>query len=477
MLASNTFAASYFFSPTGDDTADGKSPAHAWKSLGKAWAAGLMADDQLLLQRGGVWHETLTITADGAPGHPIIVSTFGKGDRPCIDGGDAIDPSKFMPAAAPGVFVAPIDRKPPTVWSAADAPMATASSLTEMQQKVGTFFSDRKQLFIHPADGADPRSGKISYEIPAREMDLEISKSHIIVKSISFRHAARTDRGAITVWADHDLTDIQIQDCDISYNCGRGAWFCGPATNAIHDVLIKDNQFVGNDGSGLSLTLADGGQITGNTFTQNCRAAIEQWQAGIRVWSTGVCDLSISNNTIADQRWNHDHDSAIGIHCDETGDHITIASNKIRNVDHAGIEVENTRGVTVEKNTVTDCNIGILINRAGHDHIIRSNTITNSRSQGLAMQGWLAHGIDAQPEITVDGRLMTKNRFENNTSTGSRYGNLKATNGGEQTDGPLGNIFLNNDLGPQHAGFIEWGNRTLDRYDQWPVRGGGATRK
>jgi hypothetical protein len=68
---------------------------------------------------------------------------------------------------------------------------------------------------------------------------------------------------------------------------------------------------------------------------------------------------------------------------------------------------------------------------------------------------------------------MTKNLFENNTSTGSRYANLKATNGGETTDGPLGNTFRNNNLGPEHAGFIEWGNRTLDRYDQWPVPGGG----
>jgi len=477
LLAANTSAAAYYFSPTGNDASDGKSPGHAWKNLGKASSAGLMPDDQLLLQRSGVWRETLTIPADGTLGHPIVVSAFGEGDRPCIDGADPIDSSKFKPADSPGVFVAPIDGKPSAVWKGTDAPLNEASSLNEMRRKPDTFSYDRNQLFIHPSNGIDPRLGKIQFEIPAREIDLEISKSHIAVQSISFRHAARTDRGAITVWAEHDLSDVQIQDCDISYNCGRGAWFCGPATSAIRDVLVKGNQFLGNDGSGISLTLADGGQIVGNTFNQNCRCAIEKWQAGIRVWSSGIRNLSISGNTITDERWNHDHDSAIGIHCDETGDHITIANNKIHNVDHAGIEVENTRGVTVEKNRIANCNIGIFINRAGHDHIIRNNTITDSRSQGLAIQGWLAHGVDAQPEIIVEGRLMTKNLFENNTSTGSRYGNLKATNGGEKTDPPLGNIFRNNDLGPERRGFIEWGDRTFDRYDQWPVPGGWSRGK
>jgi parallel beta-helix repeat protein len=474
ILASNTFATTYYFSPNGNDSADGKSPARAWKSLGKSASAGLVGGDELLLQRGGMWRETLTIPADGAAGHPIFVSAFGNGDRPCIDGGDPIDPSKFKATDFAGVFSTVVDHKVSAVWQDTGVPLNQAASLIEMRQKDGTFSCDAGQLFIHPGKGMEPGTGKTRYEIPARELGIEIGRSHIVLRSISIRHSARTDRGAITVWADHDLSDIEIHDCDVSYNCGRGAWFCGPATSSIRDVQITDNQILGNDGSGVLLTLADGGQISGNTFTGNCRVAIEPWQAGIRLWSGGIRNLAIRDNTIADERWNHDRDSATGIHCDETGEHMTISGNKIRNVDHAGIAVENTRGVIVEKNNVTNCNIGIFINRAGHDHIIRNNTVADCRSQGLAIQGWLAHGIDAQPEITVDGRLMTRNLFENNTSTGSRYGNLKATNGGEKIDPPLGNIFRNNDLGSERAGFIEWGDRTLDRYDQWPVPGGGS---
>jgi parallel beta-helix repeat protein len=310
--------------------------------------------------------------------------------------------------------------------------------------------------------------------MPGREVDVEISHSHVALRSISIRHAARADRGALTVWADHDLAGIEISDCDVSFNCGRGIWFDGPAGNSIHDVSILANEFRSNDGSGALLILSSGGKIAGNKFFQNCRREIEPWQAGIRLWSSGISNLEIRDNTIADQKWGHDHDSSMGIHCDETGAGVILRGNTIRNVDHAGIEVENTRGVTIEKNRISGCNIGILLNRAGHNHVVRGNTVHDSRAQGIAIQGWSAHGVDAQAEILVEGRFFTRNLIEDNLCTGSHWGNLKAVGGGEQIDQPLGNIYRNNDFGPERSGFIEWGDRKLDRYDQWPIQARGT---
>ena len=182
------------------------------------------------------------------------------------------------------------------------------------------------------------------------------------------------------MWADHDLAGIEIRDCDISNNCGRGLWICGPSTRSIRDLLIADNQFHCNDGSGILMVLAEGGEIRGNRFEQNCRLPIEPWQAAIRLWSGGIRDLRVCDNIITGQRWGHTADNSMGIHCDETGERVTIRGNLVRDADQSGIEVENTRGVTIEKNIVIDCNIGILINRAGHDHIIRDNTLVGSRA-------------------------------------------------------------------------------------------------
>ena len=82
--------------------------------------------------------------------------------------------------------------------------------------------------------------------------------------------------------------------------------------------------------------------------------------------------------------------------------------------------------------------------------------------------------MNAQPEIMVGGHLLTRNLIENNTTIDSRLAELKAVNGGEWIDAPSGNIFFDNDFGPERPGFIEWGGQLLDRYDQWPVPDGAS---
>lgn len=467
-------ATTYYIAPDGNDGGDGQSPDRPWQTLARASAASLGGGDELLLRRGGVWRESFTLTADGDPGRPIVIGAYGRGDRPCIDGGDPIDPSKFARTDSPDVFRAPVDRELETVWENVGQPLIETRSRAQVSIQAGSFFCDGTSLFVHPSGGRDPRLGQIYFEIPSRELCVEIGRSHVTLRSIAVCHAGRTDRGAVTVWADQDLSGIELRDCDISYNRGRGLWFCGPPTSSIHDVLIADNEFRGNDSCGILMVLGDGAQIRGNRFAGNCRLPIEPWQAAIRLWSGGIRNMLVCDNIITDQRWGLGHDSSMGIHCDETGEHVTIRGNLIRDADESGIEVENTRGVTVEKNIIVDCNIGILINRAGHDHVIRGNTVVDSRAQAIALQGWLAHGVDAGPEILVDGRLLTRNLVENNLTIGSRWAELKAINGGERVDGPSANIFRDNDFGPERPGFIEWGSQTLDRYNQWPVAGGAS---
>jgi parallel beta-helix repeat protein len=458
-------AATYYVSVEGNDNADGQSPDHPWRTLQRISQTGDVT--QLLLERGCVWHETLTLT------EPIAIGAYGQGPRPCIDGADAINASKIAATNMPRVFRAQMEGDPAAVWENNGPPLDEVKSREELTGKAGTFFYEKGFLYLHPANGsAEPFSGQLQFEIPTREVCIQINGSHIALRSIQICHAGRPDRGAISAWADGTLTGIELTDCDVSFNSGRGIWLCGTQGSSIHDVVIANNQFLDNDASGVLLVLADGAQVRGNQFSGNCRKPIEPWQAAIRVWSPGIRNLLISDNTIADQRWHLGDDSSMGIHCDETGDHVVIRDNIIRDVDESGIEVENTRGVTVEKNAISNCNIGILINRAGHDHIIRGNSISGSRAQGIAIQGWLAHGVNAGPEIQVQGRLMTRNLVENNRSTGSRLAELKAIVGGELIDPPLGNIYRDNDFGPERPGFIEWGDQLLDHYNQWPVPDG-----
>lgn len=109
----------YVDSMLGDDSKDGKSPATAWKSLGKPNTVRLSPGDQLLFKAGSVWRANGTTTAkeayaftqwsgdtpkdmlgeaggsssallapkgSGNNEHPIILSSYGEGKAPKFEG-------------------------------------------------------------------------------------------------------------------------------------------------------------------------------------------------------------------------------------------------------------------------------------------------------------------------------------------------------------------------------------------------------
>ncbi|MFK0071979.1 right-handed parallel beta-helix repeat-containing protein [Arthrobacter woluwensis] len=84
-------ATSYYVDPAGSDTADGKSPGTAWKSLSKVSAQTFGPGDRVLFKAGGQWTGQLATHGSGAPGQPIVVGGYGTGPKPRIDGAGAVD--------------------------------------------------------------------------------------------------------------------------------------------------------------------------------------------------------------------------------------------------------------------------------------------------------------------------------------------------------------------------------------------------
>src|SRR5262245_24480394 len=71
----------YYVSATGDDAADGTSPATAWQTLNRATAAILPPGTQVLLEGGAGFAGPLALTQEdaGDPGNPVYVGTYGQG--------------------------------------------------------------------------------------------------------------------------------------------------------------------------------------------------------------------------------------------------------------------------------------------------------------------------------------------------------------------------------------------------------------
>lgn len=79
----------YISTSTGDDLNVGTSTTAPWKSLKRASKATLAPGDRLLLRAGDRFSGTLQLRAQGSIGHEIVVSAYGSGSKPLIEGFDA----------------------------------------------------------------------------------------------------------------------------------------------------------------------------------------------------------------------------------------------------------------------------------------------------------------------------------------------------------------------------------------------------
>jgi parallel beta-helix repeat protein len=285
---------------------------------------------------------------------------------------------------------------------------------------------------------------------------IDASTSHLEIRNLVLVHAKNPQRGAIMVWADRDLEDIRITQCAIVASAGRGIWIAGDKGKSVTNVRIENNLFRDNAGSGILVAKLGDASIQGNLFVGNCRAPIDPWQAAIRVWSDDVHDLAITGNTIRQQRWSLKDGAGMGIHIDETGPNVVARDNTIAGCDAAGIEVENTRSVTISNNLISDVHTGIFVYRAGHQHQITRNTVV-ARDLGIVLQGHRAHGVDAGPEIEVDGQLVTGNVVQQNVALTTKWASLKLAGGAEAGK----NTIDRNCFGRERASMFEWGDRSL----------------
>ncbi|MFC8515451.1 LamG-like jellyroll fold domain-containing protein [Streptomyces sp. NPDC057257] len=79
----------YVSSSSGSDSNDGCSASTPWKSISKVNGTTFTAGDQILFQKGGSWSGELQPQGSGASGSQIVISSYGSGAAPIIDGGGA----------------------------------------------------------------------------------------------------------------------------------------------------------------------------------------------------------------------------------------------------------------------------------------------------------------------------------------------------------------------------------------------------
>ena len=84
VLSNYAFAATYYVENSGNNNADGKTEATAWKTLDKVNASTFSPGDKILFKKGNIWHGRLKVSNSGSAGNPIVYSAYGSGDKPII---------------------------------------------------------------------------------------------------------------------------------------------------------------------------------------------------------------------------------------------------------------------------------------------------------------------------------------------------------------------------------------------------------
>ncbi|THF81626.1 beta-xylosidase family glycoside hydrolase [Cohnella fermenti] len=79
-------ATTYYVSSSGNDSNAGTSASAPWQTLTKASALTYQPGDQLLIKRGDVWNESLSLKGTGTSASPIVVGAYGAGDAPKLYG-------------------------------------------------------------------------------------------------------------------------------------------------------------------------------------------------------------------------------------------------------------------------------------------------------------------------------------------------------------------------------------------------------
>ncbi len=82
-------AKNYYISPTGNDDHTGLTKSRAWKTLERINRETFQPGDAILFESGGTWNGNLHPLGSGERGKMITISSYGKGNKPVINIGNA----------------------------------------------------------------------------------------------------------------------------------------------------------------------------------------------------------------------------------------------------------------------------------------------------------------------------------------------------------------------------------------------------
>lgn len=275
----------YVDSQAGNDSAAGTSLTTAWKTLARVSNAQFQPGDSILLRRGAIWREQLTLHSSGAQGSPIILDAYGDGQPPIISGADAISSSAWTSCTdcGPNVWKSSVAGEPHVVIFDGQKGIHQ-NNATSLQANLNWTWSSGS-LYIYSGQNPLASYSKTGIEAGARMSGIDLTGLAFIV-----------------------VRNIEIEGANaIAYAAGSGIWAIakglkGPVP---HDITISQVTVENCAGDGIHLENAPRSSVTSSLIAHNDNAGIVFYGSiGAFAFDAG----EISNNEV-----HHNHFTGINI--------------------------------------------------------------------------------------------------------------------------------------------------------------------
>ncbi len=303
-------ASSYYVSPFGDDSADGKTPETAIKTLTAVQKLSLKSGDAVYFERGGVWRGTLNISTDG-----VSFSAYGEGKKPEIYASplNAANPEyweetetpnvyKFTQSRLPNVGVLVLDDKEFGVKCFWENGNYGKKKPSELENHLD-FMVDTKSELYFKCEKGNPGEVWDKIEINVGKTLVPISADNVTIDNLCFKY---TGNHCVS---GNDITGLTVQNCEFGFiggsmqggegsnvRYGNAVEIWGEAVN----FTVKNNYFYEIYDSAATFQYRNNKNEPKNTknvlFANNvfyhCTASIEYWN-----WNGGTIDnFTIDNN-------------------------------------------------------------------------------------------------------------------------------------------------------------------------------------
>lgn len=246
----------------GADSANGLSPAHAWRSLEKANATELKPGDQLLFKAGGRWSGQFKPKGGGNSTARVRIGRYGDGPLPRIDG-EGKHPDTILLQNISFVDMADLEV---TNLGPMTAPGRTGVRILADGGKIQRVYLRR--LFVHDVNG-------------------DLRKSH---EGCGIFFEANGSN-------DSHFDGLLIEQCRVERTDRNG--ICQKGTGKVRsvNVVIRGNTLEDIGGDGIKLWGTNGGIIEKN-IVRRARARCGKDEAAAGIWPFACDDTLIQFNEV-----------------------------------------------------------------------------------------------------------------------------------------------------------------------------------